>query len=144
MIDNGIVNIHGKDYVTVARRVEMLHEDKELSGIEIETEILTHEPVVMKATVKFVRKESKYAEKYTGISSVSINSAKMIEKQNPYEVAETSAVGRALGFAGYGIVEGIASADEINKSAMISDRSIACTLCYAPAGKPHATGCRNI
>ena len=31
------------------------------------------------------------------------------------EVAETSAVGRALGFAGIGIDTGIASADEIRK-----------------------------
>ena len=30
-------------------------------------------------------------------------------------MAETSAVGRALGFAGYGIDEGIASADEMKK-----------------------------
>ncbi len=32
------------------------------------------------------------------------------------EVAETSAIGRALGFAGYGIVEGVASADELIKN----------------------------
>lgn len=31
------------------------------------------------------------------------------------EVAETSAVGRALGFANIGLVEGIASADEMRK-----------------------------
>jgi hypothetical protein len=36
-----------------------------------------------------------------------------IEGQSPLEVAETSAVGRALGFAGFGIAEGIASADEV-------------------------------
>ena len=43
---------------------------------------------------------------------------KAIEKASPYEVAETSAVGRALGFAGYGIVGGIASADEMIASAI--------------------------
>jgi hypothetical protein len=35
---------------------------------------------------------------------------------SPYEVAETSAIGRALGFAGYGIVDGIATADEMVKA----------------------------
>ncbi len=51
---------------------------------------------------------------FTGISAA--NPAKTIEKQSPYEVAETSAVGRALGFAGYGVINGIATADEIAKT----------------------------
>src|SRR6185503_6384025 len=51
---------------------------------------------------------------YTGISSA--NPAKAIEKSNPYEVAETSAVGRALGFANYCLIEGVASADEMIQS----------------------------
>jgi hypothetical protein len=32
------------------------------------------------------------------------------------EVAETSAIGRALGFANIGLLDGIASADEMRKS----------------------------
>lgn len=104
----GIVNIHGKDYMTVARRVEIAHADNVFE--ELYTEILSNEPVIIRATVTIKGK------KFTGISSVQSNSGKMIEKQNPYEVAETSAVGRALGFAGFGIVEGIASADEMHKS----------------------------
>src|SRR6185312_6919284 len=51
---------------------------------------------------------------FTGISAA--NPSKAIEKQSPYEVAETSAVGRALGFAGYGAVDSIATADEMVKS----------------------------
>lgn len=105
MTNNGIVNIHGKDYMTVARRVELAQESKALEGVE--TEVLNHNPVVVKATVHLK------GEIYTGISSVSLDSPRQIEKQNPYEVAETSAVGRALGFAGYGVIESIASADEV-------------------------------
>lgn len=108
MSNNGIVQIHGKDYVTVARRVEMAHEAKSFE--KLSTEVLSHDPVVVRASVTIKGKE------FTGISSVSLDTAKMIEKQNPYEVAETSAVGRALGFAGIGIVEGIASADEVAKA----------------------------
>lgn len=105
MTNNGIVNIHGKDYMTVARRIELAQQNKALEGVE--TEVLNHDPVVIKAKVTLK------GEVYTGISSVSLDSTRQIEKQNPYEVAETSAVGRALGFAGYGLIESIASADEM-------------------------------
>lgn len=106
MTNSGIVSIHGKDYMTVAKRVEIAHID----GLEsVVTEVLQHTPVVViKATVSTKKGQ------YTGISSA--NPLKSIEKSNPYEVAETSAVGRALGFAGYGIIEGIPSADEMNKA----------------------------
>ncbi|MGH7203722.1 MAG: hypothetical protein ACREHC_04745 [Candidatus Levyibacteriota bacterium] len=105
MTNNGIVNIHGKDYMTVARRVELAQENRALEGVG--TEVLNHNPVVVKAKVTLK------GEVYTGISSVSPDSTRQIEKENPYEVAETSAVGRALGFAGYGVIESIASADEM-------------------------------
>jgi hypothetical protein len=108
MSNNGIVNIHGKEYMTVARRVELAHTEKALESVE--TEILSHNPVVVKAKV-MVR-----GELFTGISSVNLDSPRQIEKQNPYEVAETSAVGRALGFAGYGLIESIASADELMRA----------------------------
>jgi hypothetical protein len=105
MTNNGIINIHGKDYMTVARRVELAQEAKALDGVE--TEVLNRNPVVVKAKVTIRGKV------FTGISSVNLQSHRQIEKQNPYEVAETSAVGRALGFAGYGLIESIASADEM-------------------------------
>ena len=96
MTNKGIIQIHGKDYMTVARRVELAHED----GLEeIITEVLTHEPVVIKALVR-TKKGT-----FSGISSA--NPLKSIEKSNPYEVAETSAVGRALGFARYCLIERI-------------------------------------
>jgi hypothetical protein len=101
------IKIHGKDYVTVNERVQQAHDDK--GFVDLNTEVLSHNPVVIKATVKTK------SGTYTGISAA--NPAKAIEKQSPYEVAETSAVGRALGFAGYGIVDSIASADEIAKVA---------------------------
>jgi hypothetical protein len=108
MTNNGIVQIHGKDYMTVARRVELAQESKALEGVE--TEVLSHDPVVVRAKVTI------RGTVYTGISAVDLNSARVIEKQNPYEVAETSAVGRALGFAGYGLLESIASADEVTRA----------------------------
>jgi hypothetical protein len=101
------IKIHGKEYITVAERVAEAH--AVLKGeLSINTEVLYYEPVVIKATVTIGENE------FTGISAANPNKA--IEKQSPFEVAETSAVGRALGFAGFGIVEGIASADEITKA----------------------------
>lgn len=99
------IKIHGKEYVTVAERLKEAHESLKEVDFSITTEVLTHEPVVVKATVTIGEKV------FTGHSAA--NPAKAIEKASPYEVAETSAVGRALGFAGYGVIDSIASADEI-------------------------------
>ena len=99
------VNIHGKEYHTVAERLAEAKAEIE----SINTEVIAHEPtVVIKATVKMIS-----GKIFTGISGANVQ--KSIEKASPYEVAETSAVGRALGFAGYGATESIASADEMAK-----------------------------
>lgn len=106
------IQIHNKTYITVAERVKEAGAD----FIGLETEVLQHDPVVIKATITV--KSEKYANiierRFTGISAA--NPLKAIEKSNPYEVAETSAVGRALGFAGYGLIDSIASADEMVKA----------------------------
>lgn len=140
------VQIHGKTYITVAERI------KEAGAIlrRVETEVLQHDPiVVVKATVYLNDRQ------FTGISSA--NPAKLIEKTNPYEVSETSAVGRALGFAGYGLNESIASAEEMIKAVYDSkpgessetigkrlNNDSGCEACKAPSGKPHATNCSTL
>jgi len=100
------IKIHGKEYITVAERVKAIHEAEDNIGIT--TEVLRNDPVVVKAIVTCKKGV------FSGISAA--NPAKAIEKTNPYEVAETSAVGRALGFANYGLIESIASADEMVKA----------------------------
>lgn len=107
MVNIKTIDIHGKAYVPVSERVRMAHD--ELKTLSIETKVLPVEGmVVIKAIVTTPKGV------FTGISAA--NPSKTIEKMSPYEVAETSAVGRALGFAGYGIVEGLASADEMIKA----------------------------
>src|SRR4051812_45890657 len=101
------IQIHGKQYITVDERVKAAHEA--CKKISISTEVL---PIPNKVVVKATVTTEKGT--FTGISAA--NEAKTIEKQSPYEVAETSAVGRALGFAGYGVINGIATADEIAKT----------------------------
>lgn len=101
------IQIHGKQYVTVDERVKAAHEA--CKTLSISTEVL---PIAAKIVVKATVVTEKGT--FTGISAA--NEAKTIEKQSPYEVAETSAVGRALGFAGYGVINGIATADELAKT----------------------------
>ena len=104
--------IHDRAYVTVAERVKAIHESK--TPFDITTEVIQHEPtVVVKATVRVFQGDGSHLA-FTGISAA--NPSKAIEKQSPYEVAETSAVGRALGFAGYGLVDDIATANEMVKA----------------------------
>src|SRR3990167_5257418 len=99
------VQIHGNTYVTVAERLTEARKDIK----SINTEVIPNGgAVIVKATVVTDKGT------FTGISAA--NPSKAIEKASPYEVAETSAVGRALGFAGYGAVDSIASADEMKKA----------------------------
>lgn len=97
------VTIHGKEYKTVAERLNEI--GKDLLGVD--TQVLYLEPQIMvKATIKTTK------GRFTGISAA--DPSKSIEAKTPVEVAETSAVGRALAFAGYAGSE-IASADEMQK-----------------------------
>lgn len=107
------VNIHGKEYVTVAERVKMLHDSRDSSGarFDISTDIVadTEDAITVKAYVECA------AGRFTA-HATSKKKASGIEGGSPLEVAETSAVGRALGFAGFGSAEGIASADEVQRA----------------------------
>jgi len=101
------INIKGKEYVPVVERVKEAHaQDK---GVSILTEVIsdTEDRVAVKATVTFK------GFVFTGHSSASKTEGMM--KDVALEVAETSAVGRALGFANIGLLDGIASADEMRK-----------------------------
>lgn len=107
MNDVKTIDIHGKAYVPVSERVRVAHVESKL--LSITTEIIPNGGmVIVKATVTTAKGT------FTGISAANPNKA--IEKMSPYEVAETSAVGRALGFAGFGLVDGLATADEMVKA----------------------------
>ncbi len=129
--NENVIQIHGKEYITVAGRLQMAHQASK--KITITTEVLpVHNQVVVKATV--------ITDKgvFTGISAA--NPMKSIEKTSPYEVAETSAVGRALGFAGFGADSSIATADEMVKAQnQNQDDDSLCTC--GTTGKYHAVDC---
>lgn len=106
--DSGVVNIHGKAYSTVAKRVQDFRETYKLE-YSIETELVerTSEDVVMKATIRDMDGHivaSGYAEEKRAAST--------INKTSALENCETSAIGRALAAFGMAGTE-YASADEV-------------------------------
>lgn len=108
------VNIKGKEYVTVAERVKAFHELYPNGSIK--TELLSvpeSNRIVFRTAV--TPDEENATRVFTGYASESIGDG-FINKASALENAETSSVGRALGFANIGIVDSIASVDEINKA----------------------------
>ena len=116
------VSIQGKPYHTVAERVKVAQETDLSLSCSITTSIESiHEregglrEVLVKATVVFVQDDEVFTftghacEQEAPVGSKSVNVTSFIEN------AETSAVGRALAFAGLA-GEQIASADEVNSA----------------------------
>lgn len=104
--DTGVVNIHGKQYQTVAKRVADFRADYPQYTISCELVEATESRVVMKASILEgdLLISTGFAEEDRGSSRINQTSA--------LENCETSAVGRALAFFGLAGTE-IASADEV-------------------------------
>jgi hypothetical protein len=107
--DTGTVNIHGKEYTTVAKRVQDFRSSETTEKFTIETELVerTADDVVMKAIIK--NEEGRVIA--TGYAEEK-RSASMINKTSALENCETSAIGRALAAFGLAGTE-YASADEV-------------------------------
>jgi ribosomal protein S24E len=106
--DTGVVNIHGKEYKTVAKRVDEFRKEHK-TDLAIITSLVDRDEdtVVMKAEI--IDKDGRtiatgYAEEH--------RAASQINKTSALENCETSAIGRALANFGLGGGE-YASADEV-------------------------------
>lgn len=108
------VDIRGKKYVLVSDRIIFFNET--YTNGSIITELVsdtTDELVVMKATVTPDNKEPhRFFQAYSQATWGDVG----VNKTAALENCETSAVGRALGFMGIGVIDSIASIDEINKA----------------------------
>ena len=102
-----MINIHGKEYATVAHRVAVLRRNLGAKA-KIETEIVSidKDTVVCKATVSIGD-----AIVATGLAEER-RAASRINQTSALENCETSAVGRALAFCGI-TNDSIASAEEV-------------------------------
>lgn len=104
------IKIHGKDYVMVKDRVLEFNKANPTGAIKTEMVKNDEVSVVFKATV--VPDLTAPERCFTGYAESS-KTASGIEGQSPIEVAETSAIGRALAAMGIGVIESYASADEV-------------------------------
>ena len=123
------MNIRGKEYASVNERVTAFR--KICPNGKIITETISHEEgvIMMKATI-------------IGEDGIILATGTAQEKQNASQVnrtsyvenCETSAVGRALGFCGIGIDDGIATSEEVQNAQLqqendqkyaVSDRQVA-------------------
>ena len=105
--DDGIVDIRGKQYLTVARRINDFREQYPEYGIHTEILSVDEQAVVCRAVIT----DAEGRQLSSGIAEEKRNSSN-INKTSAVENCETSAVGRALAFFGMAGTE-IASADEV-------------------------------
>lgn len=106
------INIKGKEYVPVVERVKELHRLYKDNNVETVILFNDNQRVVVKATITIYQQDG-ITRIYTGMSQAEWGKGMM--GGVALEVAETSAIGRALGFANIGLLDGIASADEMRK-----------------------------
>jgi hypothetical protein len=133
------MKIGQKNYTEVSERVRIFKAD--YPGFKLQTDMVHYEPgvrVIFKATIYNEKNEIEatgYAEEEKGEPVLS-NGKANINYDNYVEICETSAVGRALGFIGIGIDNGIASADEVvNAVNRQQSRTVAATTTTSTASK---------
>lgn len=104
-------DIKGKGYIEVNQRIKAFRQVYPTGTISTEIVSLENSVVMMKATV--LDEEGKMLANgfaYEKESSSFINKTSFIEN------CETSAIGRALGFCGFGIDSSVASAEELENA----------------------------
>lgn len=111
-LKNKAVPIKGKKYVLVADRVIYFNDTYPKGSIRTEYTLDGDTYHVKASVVPDADTPDRY---FNGHSQATIGDG-MVNKTAALENCETSAVGRALGFMGIGVIEAIASIDEINKA----------------------------
>ena len=112
------VEIKGKNYTEVKDRVMFFRSEAKYKNWRIVTEPLQLDEKIAIFKTSIFDADSNLMS--TGTAMEMANKG-FINKDSHIENAETSSVGRALGFLGIGIVGGIATADEIKAKPSITD-----------------------
>jgi len=107
-----MINIRGKNYIEVKDRVVEFNNTYKNGSITSEIVDQTEDLITMRATV--TPDSDKPERKFTGTAQEWKNDPKsMVNKTSFVENCETSAVGRALAMMGIGVIDSIASAEEV-------------------------------
>lgn len=111
MSKEGFVNIHGKEYKTVAKRVQEFREQYKDYAIITDIVKIDEEQCIMRASIYKVNEDGNGVTLATG-HGCEFKSSSQINRTSYVENCETSAIGRALACLGLGGTE-FASADEV-------------------------------
>lgn len=107
-------NIKGKEYAEVPQRIKAFRMLFPLGRIVTDIVKLEGDMVVMKASVYIPNPTGDYILIATGLAYE--REKGMINSTSVIENCETSAIGRALGIAGFGIDTAVASAEEVSNA----------------------------
>lgn len=111
----GTMSVKGKDYAQVNQRVKAFRMVYP-TGL-VDTEILSNDNgiCVIRATAGYYAEDGQFVKLATG-TAFEVQSSSYINKTSYIENCETSAVGRCLGFCGFGIDTSICSAEELTNA----------------------------
>lgn len=113
-LEDKAIDIHGKKYVLVKDRI--IEFNKLYPKGSIVTKLVSEpgaDMVIFRAVV--YPEATEQSRRYTGYSQAKWGGAG-VNKTAALENAETSAVGRAMAMLGIGVIDSVASADEMNKA----------------------------
>ena len=100
------------EYMPVHERLLLLKADKVDYSLTSEYQYLPDEKRFIVKAKLLIYKQGQIRE-FTGLDSEIVDEGSDVNNTAALENAETSAVGRALGFAGYGITAGIPTKEEL-------------------------------
>jgi hypothetical protein len=111
-----MANFNLEGYVTVAERLTQAHD-------QIVT-VVTEPPILLTDVMGFIRATVALQDGRSATATASFRldlQNRSAQATNPLEDCETSAIGRALGFLGYGSSKSIASREEVQEAHRRSD-----------------------
>jgi len=113
-LEDKAINLKGKQYVQVVDRITYFNDNYPDGSIRTK---LVSQPGSTHYVVhaKVIPDASKPERYFSGLSQAVLGE-EGANKDAALENAETSAVGRALGMMGIGVIDSVASADEMNKA----------------------------
>jgi len=116
-----VMQIYGNDYVGVPERIRLFNEKYPNGKIE---STVTYEGNFVRCK-SFATPDVAFPNRYFVGHAEEDRTQGKINSTNATENCETSAVGRVLGFLGIGVIDSIASADEVSHAIHKQEASVA-------------------